>query len=121
MTDENQTGNENNANAEFLRKKKAKEEALMRYINEPESNIYDELMKNSSKTSLKEAICGFFYTLYVIFLHPILSDHTLKRKIILKLIFGVMMVVIMMLYFQDFYSPPNETEKNLSESVIPRP
>lgn len=93
MTDEQQTKTNSNPDEDFLRRKQAKQEALMRYINEQNEEADDDIIPEENKT-LKGAIVGFFYTLYLVLIYPIANDKALKKKLLFKIVFALIIILL---------------------------
>ena len=92
MTDEEQKTN-SNPDEDFLRRKQAKQEALMRYINEQNEEADDDIIPEENKT-LKGAVVGFFYTLYLVLIYPITSDKAFKKKLLFKIVFALIIILL---------------------------
>ena len=116
MSEGNQINEVNTRDSEYVHKKKTKEEAIMRYINEPENSIYDDFQKEPEEKGIKGLIIGFFYIVYVIFLHPVLSDKALKRRILFRIIFLIAILLICEICFQDIFSSVREIPSNVVTS-----
>lgn len=118
--DNNKTS-EHSTDDELLRKQKAKEAALLRYINESESNIYDDLSQKSGGNAFKEAISGFFYTLYLIFLHPLVSNRTLRRKLLMKIIFALIIILAAKFFAPQSEYSTNNVQQNIADTSVNMP
>ena len=93
MTDEQQTKKNSNPDEDFLRRKQAKQEALMRYINEQNEEDNEDIIPEENKT-LKGAVVGFFYTLYLVLIYPIANDKALKKKLLFKIVFALIIILL---------------------------
>ena len=93
MTDAEQTEANFNSDEDFLRRKQAKQEALMRYINEQNEEADDDIIPEENKT-LKGAVVGFFYTLYLVLIYPIANDKALKKKLLFKIVLALIIILL---------------------------
>lgn len=108
MTDEKQTETNFTPDETLMSRRKAKEEALMHYINEQNEEKQD-LIPDENKT-LKGAFIGFFYTLYLVLIYPVLSDKALKKKLLKKIIFAIIIVLL-----ASWFSPVLKYEVNKTQ------
>lgn len=115
MTDEQQTEANSNPDEDFLRRKQAKQEALMRYINEQNEEEDDDIIPEENKT-LKGAVVGFFYTLYLVLIYPITSDKALKKKLLFKIVFALIIILLACWFSPVFKYEQTNSEQNFSDS-----
>lgn len=114
MTDEEQKAN-SNPDEDFLRRKQAKQEALMRYINEQNEEDNEDIIPEENKT-LKGAVVGFFYTLYLVLIYPITSDKALKKKLLFKVILALIIILLVCWFSPVLKYEQTNSEQNFSDS-----
>ena len=122
MTEDNQnTESQDNAtadnNEEFLRKQKAKTEALMRYINDQVAvQKPAPVVKKTLKEKIKEAVVGIAKILYMIFF-GVLFDKKVRSRL------GIRIVMILLTYLFAYWMSNNfdfDYEKEYKSEDMPR-
>jgi hypothetical protein len=98
-----------------LRRKQAKQEALMRYINEQNEEDNEDIIPEENR-SLKGAVVGFFYTLYLVLIYPIANDKALKKKLLFKIVLALIIILLASWFSPVFKYEQTSSEQNFSTS-----